>query len=194
MVFKDILAEGKAFRRQVFTLYEEAFPEEEKKPWERMELLAVEGKMELLAVTEGECFVGLAFNMLDGEIALLDYFAIAPDLRGGGFGGRAIGCLLERFAGKKYIFEIEKQDPRAENAEERKRRKKFYLRNGLQETGLFVNAYQTDFELLTPDGSLTFEEYVTVLRDILGEEWMNTLNPRVIPAEKEKKDETTGSN
>ena len=194
MVLKNVLAEGKDFRRQVFTLYEEAFPEEEKKPRELMERLAGEGKMELLAVTEEDRFAGLAFNMLDGELALLDYFAIAPDLRGGGFGGRAIGCLLERFAGKKYIFEIEKQDPRAVNAEQRKRRKKFYLRSGLRETGMFVNAYQTDFELLTPDGSLTFEEYVTVLRDILGEEWMNTLNPRVIPVEKEKKDETTGSN
>ena len=42
------------------------------------------------------------------------------------------------------------------NAEERKKRKAFYLRNGLQETGLFVNVYDTDFEILTPDGELTF--------------------------------------
>lgn len=34
--------------------------------------------------------------------------------------------------------------------------KAFYLRNGLKETGLFVNVYDTDFELLTPDGELTF--------------------------------------
>lgn len=193
MEFKDILAEGKAFRQQAFALYEAAFPEEEKKPRELMERLAGEGKMELLAVTEEERFVGLAFNMLDEELALLDYFAIAPDLRSGGFGGRAIRCLLEKFAGKKYIFEIEKQDPRAENAEERKRRKKFYLRNGLKETGLFVNVYATDFELLTLDGSLTFEEYVMVLRDILGEEGLKKLNPRVIPVEKEKNDGTAGS-
>ena len=194
MELKDILAEGKAFRQQIVTLYEEAFPEVEKKPWDLMERLAVEGKMELLAVTEEDRFVGLAFNMLDEKLALLDYFAIAPDLRSSGFGGQAIRCLLERFAGKKYIFEIEKQDPQAENAEERKRRKKFYLRNGLKETGLFVNVYATDFELLTPDGNLTFEEYVTVLRDILGEEGMKILNPRMIPAEKEKDYETTGCN
>lgn len=177
---KDILAEGKAFRRQVCELYEEAFPKEEKKSWDLMEGLAEEGKMELLAVTEDDRFVGLALNMLDGDLALLDYFAISPKLRCGGFGGRTIRCLLEKFAGKKYIFEIEKQDPQAENAEDRRRRKQFYLRNGLRETGLFVNVYQTDFELLTPDGKLTFEEYVMVLRDILGEEGLQLLKPTII--------------
>ena len=59
------------------------------------------------------------------------------------------------------------QDEKAENEEERKRRKAFYLRNGLKETGLFVNVYDTDFELLTPDGELTFWEYVDFLREVM---------------------------
>ena len=65
---------------------------------------------------------------------------------------------------------IKTQDEKAENAEERKKRKAFYLRNGLQETGLFVNVYDTDFEILTPDGELTFWEYVDFLREVMYEE------------------------
>ena len=73
---------------------------------------------------------------------------------------------------------------KAENAEERKRRKAFYLRNGLKETGLFVNVYDTDFELLTPDGELTFWEYVDFLREVMYEEYVEILRPTLIAMKK----------
>lgn len=180
MQFADIFGDGSQYREQVYALYEEAFPEEEKKPLALMEDLVRQGKMEMLAVTDEGGFAGLAMNMLAEKAALLDYFAIAPDRRSSGCGSRAIRALLERFQGKKYIFEIEMQDETAENAEDRKRRKAFYLRNGLKETGLFANVYETDFELLTPDGRLTFAEYVDMLEYILGEEGARFLHPRLI--------------
>ena len=75
-------------------------------------------------------------------------------------------------------------DYKAENAEERKKRKAFYLRNGLQETGLFVNVYDTDFEILTPDGELTFWEYVDFLREVMYEEYVQILRPTLIAMKK----------
>ncbi len=46
--------------------------------------------------------------------------------------------------------------------EERRRRKAFYLRNGLERVpGCSANVItNTDFEILTPDGDLSFQEYV----------------------------------
>lgn len=177
---QDIFAEGKAYRESVFELYEEAFPEEEKKPQELLIKLVEAGMMEILAVTEDSEFIGLAMNMMYGQSALLDYFAIASSKRNSGYGGRTIRQLLERFADRKYIFEIEMQDPSADNALERRRRKNFYLRNGLKETGVFANVYYTDFELLTPDGELTYEAYFKVLNDILGPEQVARVNPHEI--------------
>ena len=129
---------------------------------------------------ENARFIGLAVNMMDGDTALLDYFAIAPEHRNGGYGSRSLALLLERFRGKKYIFEIEMQDPSAENAADRKRRKAFYLRNGLKETGLFAKVYGTDFEMLTPDGSLTFQQYTEFLQTILGGLGIKLLKPTLI--------------
>lgn len=182
MYFTDIMAEGSEYREQVFSLYDEAFPEDEKKPRQLMEALAAEDRMELLAVVEDGRFIGLVMNMLAREkgMALLDYFAIDPERRCSGYGSRIIGGLLERFRGWKYIFEIEMQDPAAENAADRARRKAFYLRNGLKETGLFANVYHTDFELLTPDGSLTYETYLEMLVTVLGEQALKMLAPRLI--------------
>ena len=97
---------------------------------------------------------------------------------------KGLEVLLERFKNYKYIFEIETQDEKAENAEERKKRKAFYLRNGLQETGLFVNVYDTDFEILTPDGELTFWEYVDFLREVMYEEYVQILRPTLIAMKK----------
>ena len=65
-----------------------------------------------------------------------------------------------------------------------KKRKAFYLRNGLQETGLFVNVYDTDFEILTPDGELTFWEYVDFLREVMYEEYVQILRPTLIAMKK----------
>lgn len=170
MKLLDVFSEGKQYKDRVYALYEQAFPPEEKKTVEMLEELVHQRKLEILAVTEGERFVGLAINMLAGEKALLDYFAISPEIRGGGYGSRALQLLLERFAGKPYIFEVEKPDDTAPNARERERRIAFYLRNGLKETGLFLNAYQTDFHILTPDGHASYEEYLELLDEVLGKD------------------------
>lgn len=180
----DIFAQGKPYKEQVYQLYEEAFPAEEKKPLTLLEQQAAEGKMELLAVTQDGEFIGLAMNMLAEKTALLDYFAIAEEKRSGGYGGRAVRLLQERFAGRPYIFEVEMLDESAPNAEQRKRRMNFYLRNGLKETGVFVRVYETDFHLLTPDGQITYELYLETLREIMGEEGMAFLNPSLIKTEK----------
>lgn len=194
MKLYDVFNEGKEYRDQVYALYQEAFPEEEKKPVSMLEDMQKQGKLEIMAVVEdsdaGERFVGLAINMKEprgkassegNEMALLDYFAISPDVRGGGYGSRALKLLLERFAGKTYIFEVEKRDDKAPNAALRERRIAFYLRGGLQETGLFVHAYDTDFEILSPDGQVTYEQYVGFLSRIMGEAQMKrVVNPTLI--------------
>ena len=169
MKLVNIADEGAKYKWQLYDLYDKAFPEQEKKPLQVMENLVADGKMEMLAMVDEDEFVGLAINLIDAEQdrALLDYYAIVPEKRN-----------------HKYIFEIETQDEKAENAEERKKRKAFYLRNGLQETGLFVNVYDTDFEILTPDGELTFWEYVDFLREVMYEEYVQILRPTLIAMKK----------
>lgn len=177
MKLLEIHSDGESYTSELISLYKEAFPPEEKKPWELMEQLYEEKKMEILAIVEDDIFLGLAVNMLHGEYALLDYFAIAKEKRESGYGSRAIRKLQERFAGKKYILEIELPLPDADNLPERIRRKSFYLRNGLKETHVYANVYQTDFELLTPDGVLSYVEYISFLQGILGKKWLEFLNP-----------------
>ena len=199
MKLVNIADEGAKYKWQLYDLYDKAFPEQEKKPLQVMENLVADGKMEMLAMVDEDEFVGLAINLIDAEQdrALLDYYAIVPEKRNYGYGSRGLEALLKKFKNHKYIFEIETQDEKAENAEERKKRKAFYLRNGLQETGLFVNVYDTDFEILTPDGELTFWEYVDFLREVMYEEYVQILRPtliamKIIKIQKEIEDRERG--
>ena len=56
-------------------------------------------------------------------------------------------------------------DESADNFEERKRRKQFYLSNGMIPMNVFVELFGVDMELLGFDCSLTFEEYHAFYRD-----------------------------
>lgn len=176
----NIADEGAGYKAQLYELYDNAFPEQEKKSLHVMEQLVNDGKMEMLAMVDEDEFVGLAINMISGDRVLLDYYAIAPEKRSCGYGSKGLEVLLAHFENQKYIFEIETQDEKADNAEERRRRKAFYLRNGLKETGLSANVYHTDFEILTPDGELSFQEYVDFLREVLDEEYVQMLRPTLI--------------
>ena len=59
----NIADEGMRYKSQLYELYEMAFPEQEKKPLHVMEQLVEDGKMEMLAIVDGDEFVGLAINI-----------------------------------------------------------------------------------------------------------------------------------
>lgn len=167
-------------KREFVELYETAFPSQERKPFDFMEELARAGKMEMLTIRDGERFMGLAAVLLAGKIVLLDYFAISPPIRNCGYGSQALELLLRRYGDRRMILEIEAEDPQADNALERQKRKAFYLCNHVKETGIYAHVYGTDFELLSSDGKLSYEEYVQAMVDSMGAACVEKLCPRQI--------------
>ena len=183
------LIKGKdGYMEAIRALYEDAFPPAEKKPFAMMEKLEEEGRMEILAAVEEDRFVGLCItiNVPESDLSMLDYFAISPEIRGGGYGSKALRLLLERFRGRRLIFEIERLDDQAENAGERRRRKSFYMKNGLLESGLMVSCFGVDFELLLSEGEIEFADYERVLHSILSEEYFRNAKVRLLSDRKKK--------
>ena len=155
---------------KIHQLYEEAFPASEKKPFEFILQKRGTGSFELLEIVdEEENFCGLAIMMLYKELALLDYFAIAPECRGKGVGGKALKALQEMYAAGKFMLEIESTvGLGAEFPEEEKvlrlRRKAFYLQNGMRPMDFMVDLFGVEMEILVYGESVTFEEYYSVLQ------------------------------
>jgi len=104
-------------------LYEDAFPKEERRPWNwQLELIAA-GELRVLRISRDGLFAGFIFYWQLSAFAFIEHFAVHPDARGGGAGTRAME-LLEKELGT-MILEVE--PPITEQAI---RRIKFYERLG----------------------------------------------------------------
>lgn len=154
--------------RQMKRLYLEAFPLAERKPFGLMKRKAKKGEMELLAIVDGSQFVGLAITVLYNDKVLLDYFAICRAFRGKKYGSEALQILLNNYQDKRMIFEIELAGENADESDDKVRRKRFYLRNGLKETGIHIRLFGVPMEILTEGKPITYEEYHEVYDYIIG--------------------------
>lgn len=156
--------------KAVRSLYREAFPRSEKKPWWMLKKLEKKGNAEFLCIEDEEGgFEGLAIMMIWGDLALLDYFAISPECRGQNVGSRALCALQQRYGDKKLLLEIESTtglEPEPENPGEKLRRKAFYLRNGMTPMDYLVDLFGVEVEVLTHGSSVTFEEYHSIFENL----------------------------
>lgn len=144
-------------------LYEEAFPENERKPFDLILENEKKGISEILSI-EDDVFKGLLITIEKDDLVLIDYFAVDGSLRGQGTGGKAIELIKERFKGKRVFLEIELPGEEYDNNEQRTKRKAFYLRNGLRSSGIHTKVYETDMELLVFDKPISFEEYKDIFK------------------------------
>ena len=149
-------------------LYMRAFPKSERKPFELMVEKQAEGTMELLSIEDENGFLGLAIFAHDKDIALLDYFAISDEFRGQGIGSKAIQVLQKIYKGKRFVLEIETTKKNCSDLEMRKKRKAFYLRNGLHTMDFDVVLFGVEMEMLSNAEHLEFEEYLDVYKNACG--------------------------
>lgn len=149
-------------------LYMESFPKEERKPFSVIERKAAMGTMEILLLTEGHRRVGFAITAMSDDLVLLDYFVIDPQYREKGYGSEALELLRELYSGNQFYLEIERPDEEAENQEQRIRRKRFYLKNGMLETGIRIRMFGVPMELLASQPGLSFAQCERLYREIIG--------------------------
>lgn len=167
IVFTD--AKDPAILRSLKRLYKTAFPRKERKPFGLILQNCREGKAEILAaVDRSGTFCGLAISFFCGDLVLLAYFAVPSSLRGQGIGGELLARLRERYVGRKFFLEIERVDLGKDSTGLKARRKAFYLRGGMSETGLFVRLFGVELEILSDRCAVSFDEYFRVYLEISG--------------------------
>lgn len=150
---------------KIYRLYQSAFPREEKKPFSMIRSMYKKGKSDVWYFEEKGTFVGVVITINGPDKVLLDYLAVDKKHRGQGFGSGMLRQMREQYAGKGVFLEIETVTESAVNYEERKKRKQFYLSNGMTEMNVYVELFGVEMELLGYDCSLTFEEYHAFYRD-----------------------------
>ena len=153
---------------KILEIYTEAFPKEERKPFEVICEHNRTGKAQLMSIVLDGDVAGMAHTYIYGEFAMVDYFAIHKDQRGKGIGKEVISLIREMYKGKKIYLEIE--DPNIGDMQAR--RLGFYKRCGLKQVGTYVNLFGVDMELLAfDDFNVSFEEYFALYAFMGGEEF-----------------------
>jgi GNAT superfamily N-acetyltransferase len=179
MAMTDIrlLPLNEADRPAYESLYKSSFPASERKELDYMLTGDKAAAFEVLVVSTPDTPVaGMVITVTHGDLTMLDYLAISPDLRGQGIGHAVLPLIRERVkeqGGGHFFLEIETPPPLCiprdpcDNPEQRVRRKTFYASAGLVETGVRAFIYGNDMELLAfPEDAeaITFKGYDALLR------------------------------
>ncbi|HIX92448.1 MAG TPA: GNAT family N-acetyltransferase [Firmicutes bacterium] len=163
----DALQSG--FIDKVWQLYAEAFPESERKLPKLLEDKYRIGKVDILAIVdENRKFLGEMITVKQGKLVLLDYFAICPDIRGGGIGSKALAMIREYYRDFILILEIESVNESSDNAEQRQRRKRFYLSNGFCSLDWEASLFGIRMEVLTYGVQIDFDSYHDIYASTFG--------------------------
>lgn len=119
----------------------------------------------------------------EGRVALLDYFAVAQEKRGGGYGSKTLGELKQFVKGSLdgLIIESEHVDYASDekDKEKRSRRIHFYEKNGLKRLDFLSRIYGTEYTVLFLDTqkeseseSLKLEEeYLKIYEMMMSKDW-----------------------
>ncbi len=129
------------------------FPADEVKPFDLLEKLCAEGSYHCyLFYEQPEVPVGYACMMRMGRFTLLDYLAVEPSMRGGGYGSQILPILVEMLPeGGTLLIEAENPACAAslEDRSVRLARVRFYKKAGMRMTEVLEKAFGVDFRILT---------------------------------------------
>lgn len=162
--------------KEIEYLYLNTFPKNERKPFDLILEKCSNGSMQIISIlNDRNDFLGFAIIILNNDMVLLDYFAIAPESRGQNVGSTALKMLFERYKNKRFILEIENTEIESDNLEERKRRKAFYLKNGMSVMPYKVNLIGVEMEILTRNCDVTYEEYYSIYENTFSDEYCSKI-------------------
>lgn len=163
----NILTYANACDEQIRCLYESAFPKEEQIPYDDLlRLMSTMGLDFTAYYDEGE-FVGFTIVYPRDTFNWFWYFAVREELRGKGYGQQILSLLIEKYKGCSNILDMESPDQECDNAEQRRRRSAFYMRNGFRNTGVGKSFDGVDYVILSKgDKIFTMEDYEEVLAEL----------------------------
>lgn len=134
---------------KVKEVYSRAFPRRERLPITVLILMSCRRKVEFKAFYAGSEFCGFAYLICYGRTTFIFYLAVDERLRSKNYGSQ----ILKWIAGnttETVALDIEavSETRPAVNEEQRRKRKRFYLRNGYKDTGVIMREYGEIYDVL----------------------------------------------
>ena len=153
-------------RKELIDLYNTTFPHDETVNILYLLYLRIRGKADFYAVEEDGKLIGLVYNVRDDSLVYLFYLIVKKEYRQKGYGSKILNLIKEYYGDKPITLTIEspyKED--AENIDERKKRLKFYEKNGYSLINVPINDWGVEYEMLSTNGIVTKEEFLRLMRN-----------------------------
>ncbi|MCM1330530.1 MAG: GNAT family N-acetyltransferase [Ruminococcus sp.] len=152
---------------KICRLYKRAFPEDERAPIALLTLKAGRENVDFWGLYSNGRWIGLAYAISEGTATYLFYLALTERSRGKGLGSKALQTLIMHYEGKRLFLALEQLDENAPNSEERKRRRQFYLKNGLKPLPLTIREASVVYDVMGT-GEVSPADYENMMRKYLG--------------------------
>jgi len=175
-----LVAENKDYK-YFKELYHSAFPPEERPSYIFMKWKLKHGKGELLIAKDNDVPVGFAHLIHYKDLVYLFFLAVDEKVRGKGYGTKILQLIKERNPGKRIFLAREPLDDNADNAEQRKTRQNFYIRNGFEDISIKIIEKNYLFDTMSVGGNILPEEYEALI-----ENWGGKLVCRILDMKAEE--------
>lgn len=148
-------------------LYTEAFPLEERLPFDVLMDFVTQYDVDFTGYREDGQFVGFSYVYHHADLSWWFYFAVVPALRGKGLGAKILARLLEHEAGRCLVMDVEDpRQPDAPNHEQRTRRHAFYCRHGFADSGVTRSFRGITYTYMTRGGRFTDVDLATLFASL----------------------------
>ena len=149
-------------------LYHSAFPAYEQVPVWILFRKAKSENILFYSVYDNETWIGFVYLIIDGDLLFLQYFAVDDNVRSKGYGGAILSKLKADFSEYRIFFAIEMPDEKAENNEQRIKRKEFYEKHGFREAGYIIEQPNVTFEILLHGDSIVVDDAYKLMKKLWG--------------------------
>lgn len=129
-------------------------------PFPLMLFLSCLWNTQFLAFYDEKILCGFVYMATIGRQTFIMFFAVDKNLRSKGYGSEILAQIQLLHPENKIIVSIEPVIKKAENMEQRIRRKDFYIRNGYQESGYFMKLAGQEQEILIKNGCFEKRSFI----------------------------------
>ncbi len=133
-------------KKEVSSLLESAFPEDERPPTKYFFKSLEKKENKLYAYYLDNTFIGFAFLSFYQDVCYIFFLAVVEEYRHQGFGGQIIEDIKKEYLDLVLLLCYEEVDPKYPNYEERVVRQKFYFSHGFKPNKLKTNEYGVIYE------------------------------------------------
>lgn len=144
--------------KKVASLYEAAFPVEERLPLWQLSWNSLKNGQSFLAYFDQEVFIGFTYAICTDNLIYLLFLAVEESKQSQGYGSQILAQVRKEAGERPCVLTIEPMDEEdASNRTQRLKRLAFYENNGYQSLNHFYFEGRERYQILITDRSLSLD-------------------------------------